>query len=81
MDQRVRRCIAAAIAAVALGLAASPAAADDYDPQRAGHPMRIVAYAAHPVGVILDLLIFRPAHWIGSHEPFASLFGHEPYRD
>jgi hypothetical protein len=31
--------------------------------------------------VILDLLIFRPAHWVGSHEPLATLFGHEPYDD
>ena len=81
MTLRTRRSIAAAIAAIALCMSATPVAADDYDPQRAGHPVRIVAYAAHPVGVLLDLLIFRPAHWIGSHEPFASLFGHEPYRD
>jgi hypothetical protein len=81
MTMRVRRAIAGATAALALGLSAMPAAADDYDPQRAGHPARIIAYAVHPVGVLLDLLIFRPAHWIGSHEPLASLFGHEPYRD
>jgi hypothetical protein len=81
MTMRARRSIASVIAAIALGLAATPVAADDYDPQRAGHPVRIIAYAVHPVGVLLDLLIFRPAHWIGSHEPLASLFGHEPYRD
>ena len=60
---------------------ALPASADRYDPQRAGHPVRILAYALHPVGVMLDLLIFRPALWIGSKEPLASLFGHERYTD
>lgn len=81
MAVRAKRVIAAGVAALALSMAAAPALADDYDPQRAGHPARIAAYALHPVGVILDLLIFRPMHWLGSHEPLATLFGHEPYRD
>lgn len=55
---------------------AGPARADDYDSKRSGHPLRIIAYALHPVGVIVDRLIFRPAHWIGSHEPLKTLFGH-----
>ena len=74
------RFVALATAAVLLALSA-PASADRYNPQQAGHPMRIVAYAVHPVGVLLDLLIFRPAHWIGSKEPLATFFGHKPYRD
>jgi hypothetical protein len=48
---------------------------DDYDPKEAGHPLRIAAYALHPVGVVIDYLIFRPAWWIGSYEPFHTLFG------
>lgn len=75
-----RRLVFVALFALCLAIAA-PAAADRYDPQRAGHPARIVAYALHPIGVMLDLLIFRPAHWIGSHEPMATLFGHERYTD
>ena len=78
MRTGARRSIAVAITALALAL---PVAADDYDPHRAAHPMRIVAYVLHPVGVVLDLLLFRPAHWLGSHEPIASLVGHERYRD
>ena len=46
-----------------------------YEPLRAGHPLRIIAYALHPVGVILDYAIFRPAYWIGSHEPIRTLVG------
>ena len=48
-----------------------------YEPDRAGHPLRVIAYALHPVGVILDYVIFRPAYWIGSHEPLRTLFGQE----
>ncbi len=39
--------------------------------------MRIVAYVVHPVGVALDVLIMRPAHWLVSFEPFKTLFGHQ----
>jgi hypothetical protein len=48
-----------------------------YEPDRAGHPLRIVGYALHPVGVILDYAIFRPCYWLGSHEPLRTLFGVE----
>jgi len=72
-----------AAAAVVVSGVASPriAAADDYDPQRAGHPVRIAAYLVHPIGVILDVLIFRPAHWVGSRPGLDEFFGHEPYDD
>jgi len=48
---------------------------DEYDSKQAGHPVRIAAYVLHPVGVIIDWVIFRPAWWVGSHEPFHTLFG------
>jgi hypothetical protein len=48
---------------------------DEYDAKEAGHPVRIAAYVLHPVGVFIDWVIFRPAWWIGSHEPFYTLFG------
>ena len=77
--RRALRGIAAALAL--LPLCSTAARADDYDPQRAGHPVRIVAYVVHPIGVMLDLLIFRPAHWIGSQPGLDKFFGHEPYDD
>jgi hypothetical protein len=77
-SRRLVRGLAAGLALAALG-SATAARADEYDPQRAGHPARIVAYALHPVGVILDLLIFRPAHWIGSQPGLDKFFGHELY--
>ena len=77
IGRRLLRGFAAALALVAV--ASTGARADDYDPQKAGHPVRVVAYVVHPVGVMLDLLIFRPAHWIGSLPVLDKLFGHELY--
>ncbi|MDH3687142.1 MAG: hypothetical protein OEP95_13010 [Myxococcales bacterium] len=76
----VRRLLAGFAAALLL-LAPTVAVADDYDPQRAGHPVRMIAYALHPVGVIVDILVLRPAHWIGSRSGLDEFFGHESYDD
>jgi hypothetical protein len=46
-----------------------------YDPLRSGHPLRVIAYMLHPVGVVADTLIFHPAWWLGTHEPLRTLFG------
>ena len=62
-------------------LAPAGASAGQYDAKRAGHPLRIVAYVLHPVGVILDRLIFRPAWHLGGHEPIRTLVGREPNLD
>ncbi len=48
---------------------------NDYDPTEAGHPLRAVAYVLHPIGVVLDTLIFRPAHWLASKKPLKGLVG------
>ena len=50
---------------------------DDHDPSRAAHPLRIVAYGLHPVGVALDWILVRPAVWVVRHEPFRTIFGYE----
>jgi hypothetical protein len=49
---------------------------DSHDPTRAAHPLRIAAYALHPVGVTLDWVIVRPATWVVKREPFRTLFGY-----
>ncbi len=61
--------------AIAMILVTSSAQANEYEPSNAGHPLRIAAYALHPIGVVYDYLLLRPAFWVGSHEPFRSLFG------
>jgi hypothetical protein len=54
---------------------AAPASGEEYDETRTGHPLRVIAYVLHPVGVILDTLIFRPVHWLFSHEPAKTVVG------
>ena len=63
-------------ALLTLLLGAAPAVADEHDSRASGHPLRIVAYLIHPIGVIVDTVLFRPAHWVVSHEPLKTLFGH-----
>jgi hypothetical protein len=76
MAGRLGKLAAALVLSLALVAVAPAAQGDDHDPQRSGHPLRIVAYALHPVGVVLDTLILRPAHWVVHREPFKTLFGH-----
>lgn len=77
MARRVRRVSLALALCIGLSSLAPTAGADEYDPERAGHPLRIAAYALHPFGVMVDYLILRPAHWLGHREPFSTIFGHE----
>lgn len=77
-SRRLRGAAGAAALVLALLVAAAPSArADDHDPERSAHPVRIAAYILHPIGVVLDFLIVRPAHWVVEREPFRTLFGHE----
>ncbi len=49
--------------------------AQEYDPRKAGHPLKIAYYVLYPIGLTLDWLIFRPAWHIGQVEPVQTLFG------
>ena len=69
-----RNLAAAGLLATTL-LFGAPVGADEYRSDDAGNPLRIVAYIVHPVGVILDTLIFHPAYWIASLEPIKTLVG------
>ena len=80
MRRPSRRLVASWIVASALLVSAAPASADEYEPRRAGHPLRIIAYVLHPVGVAFDYLLFRPAHWLGHKEPLKTIFGHRGER-
>ncbi len=58
------------------GMIAGRGEAAEYNSDEAGHPLRIIAYVGHPVGVILDYVFCRPAYYLVQKEPFATLFGH-----
>jgi hypothetical protein len=70
--------VAASLLSLGLAIAAPAAAAEtEYDAPNAGHPVRIAGYVLHPVGVIYDYLLLRPAWWVGSYQPFRTLFGRD----
>ena len=52
---------------------------EDVNPGALGHPFRVVAFVVHPVGVIVDYTVFRPAYWFVSLAP--GLFGYTAQDD
>ena len=68
------------LAALAALLFALPATsqAHSYDPDSSEHPLRYVAYVLHPVGVLVQDVIFRPIHKLVSGPNSSYWFGHEP---
>ena len=65
--------------ASALALPAAALAGDEYEDTQA-HPLRVAAYAVHPVGVLLEWVVFRPIHLLTSASPETEyVFGHRPH--
>ena len=79
MARRFRKLSFALLLSLVLSSFASTAMADEYRSERAGHPVRILAYLLHPIGFIAENLIFRPAHWLVSHDRLRAFFGHDDY--
>jgi hypothetical protein len=68
--------VALSVSVVASLALAQPAIADELDPQDAGYPLRVAAYALHPVGFLLYQGICRPAHYVISSRGFRQVFGY-----
>lgn len=73
-------CVVSVIGLLSLTFAVEKAEAGNYDPKKAGNPLRIVAYALHPVGVALDYALMRPCFYVVKREPFSTIFGYVPPR-
>ena len=55
------------------------AARDEYEDSQS-HPLRVAAYLVHPVGFVLEWVIFRPLHAVVSASPETEkVFGHTPH--
>lgn len=67
------------ILGVLLGLLPQRALADEYDESQS-HPLRVIAYLAHPLGVVWEWSVVRPLHALvsGSKE-LEYVFGHRPH--
>jgi hypothetical protein len=60
---------------------AAPMAAgahDAYDDSES-HPLRLIAYAVHPVGFAAEWLVMRPIHFVVSQPGLERIFGHVPH--
>ena len=70
-----------AMALVVAGLVAVPAtgrAHDAYDDSQS-HPLRLAAYALHPLGYAAEWLVMRPIHFLVSGDKTERIFGHTPH--
>jgi flagellar motor protein MotB len=72
-----RRSLASLALAAALVVAAAPAFGHDYDRDESDHPLRVLSYVIHPIGVVLEYTITRPMHWLVSHPTAGYIMGHE----
>ncbi|GEM_PF-499286 len=78
MKNKTFAAIGILLLAVAFCAFAPQARAHDY---RRGtstdHPLRIVAYIVHPVGMALEYVVMRPIHYVVSQPKLDVLCGHE----
>lgn len=51
---------------------------DAYDDSES-HPLRLAAYALHPVGFVIEWLFTRPIHFVVSNPGLDRVFGHVPH--
>lgn len=51
---------------------------DAYDDSES-NPLRLVAYAIHPIGYALEWLVMRPIHFVVSQPRLERVFGHVPH--
>jgi hypothetical protein len=58
-----------------------PARAHDAYDDSESHPLRLVAYAVHPVGFALEWLVARPIHFLVSQPQLERVFGHVPHEN
>lgn len=55
--------------------------AHEYAREDSDYPLRLVAYALHPVGILVEYTVLRPIHWAVSLPNADIIFGHDPIKD
>jgi hypothetical protein len=53
---------------------------DEYDDSQS-HPLRLIAYAVHPIGYLTKWVVVWPIHCLVSQPGLADVFGHHPHQD
>ena len=67
-----------ALAAILTGAPVIARAHDAYDDSES-NPLRVAAYALHPVGFAIEWLLARPFHFVVSNPGLDRVFGHVPH--
>jgi len=73
-----RLLLSVALATTLIGTPVTARAHDAYDDSES-HPLRLAAYAVHPVGFALEWLFTRPLHFVVSNPGLDRVFGHVPH--
>lgn len=68
------------LAALTLLVLPTLAHADNYDRDDSDHPLRLVAYILHPIGIAVEYAVLRPIHMLVEGPNSHIWFGHEPAR-
>lgn len=77
--KRARTLVIGLLCVFSLSAQLALAAPDEYDDSQS-HPLRILAYAFHPVGWLTEWIVFRPFHFlVSATEPLEAFFGHRPH--
>jgi hypothetical protein len=79
-EERIMRLwqyVMAGVAAVFFLVSPVSAYVDEYDDYEDSHPLRLVAYAIHPIGFTLEWLVTRPIHALVSQPELEPIFGHQ----
>jgi hypothetical protein len=71
----VKRLLVVLVLALWTAAPGSVLAHDHYDDTQS-HPLRLAAYALHPVGYALEWMIMRPIHFVVSNPSLEPVFGH-----
>jgi hypothetical protein len=74
----MKRFVLTAAVASVLALGGVARAHDAYDDSES-YPLRLAAYALHPVGWAAEWLVMRPIHFVVSQPRLEPIFGHVPH--
>jgi hypothetical protein len=66
------------LAALLAGGATPARAHDAYDDSET-HPLRVLAYAVHPIGWLIETAVAKPIHFLVSHPQLEPITGHVPH--
>ena len=75
----MKHLLIALVAAVGLVMVPATGRAHDAYDDTQSHPLRLIAYAVHPIGYGIEWLVMRPIHFLVSQPNLEKITGHTPH--